>query len=140
MSTSLYESVVEFRKSSGIIGVDSSVTISGGYVTISVVTSGVVTSTAVVTQRSSRMPISTLMSLIQNLNGSLQNLGQTADYYRLCFSVFQSGLLLGRHKQSSTTNVTNQKNGGQPISLFCELGAMKFLLWEIYMVSSIFIN
>ena len=76
MSTSSYESVVEFIKSSGIIGVDSSVvTYSGGYVTISVVTSGVVTSvvtsgvvtsTAVVDQRSSRMPMSTLMSLIQN--------------------------------------------------------------------------
>ena len=68
MSTSSYEFVVEFRKSSGIIGVDSSVTISGGYVTISVVTSGVVTSTAVVAQRSSRMPMSTLISLIENLN------------------------------------------------------------------------
>ena len=68
MSTSLYESVVEFRKSSGKIGVDSSLTISGGYVIISVVTSGVMTSTAVVAQRSSRMPMSTLMSLIENLN------------------------------------------------------------------------
>ena len=68
MSTSSYRFVVEFRKSFGIIGVDSSVTISGGYVIISVVTSGVMTSAAVVAQRSSRMPMSTLMSLIENLN------------------------------------------------------------------------
>ena len=68
--TSSYESVVEFIKSSvdtGIIAVDSSVTYSDEYVTISVV----VTSTVglpVVSKRLSRMSMSPFKTLIQKLN------------------------------------------------------------------------